>query len=153
MTEINVQVKGLEELKAKLSKVGKKLSSYMSSAAVEASKDLLKHEGLQKYPPMTDANRAPEPYYIRGVGMQYKSHNDYRSEKLGASFTVTKIGYGARIGNNASYAPYVVGEKQSNVMKNIGWLNIFEFVKEQMGAIKKTFDAWVAKALKDSQLK
>lgn len=150
---INIEVKGLTELKTKLAQVGKKLSSYMSAAAVEASKDLLAHQGLQKYPPEGAGNQPPTPYYIRGRGMQYKSHNDYRSEKLGASFTIQKISYGAKIGNNASYAPYVVGADQSSRMKAIGWLNIVEFAKQQIGAIKKTFDAWVAKAIKDTHLK
>lgn len=152
MTNLNIQVKGLTEIEAKLKAVGKKLSSYMSAAAMEASKDLLAHEGLQKYPPETDANKPPTPYYVRGYGMQYKSKMVYKSEKLGASFTTKKISYGARIGNNASYAPYVIGNQQARHMKRIGWLNIFEFAKSQTGNIKKTFDSWVKKAIKDSRL-
>ena len=150
---LNIEIRGLDELRAKMKRLGLKLSDYMSNAAVEASKDLLSAEGLQKYPPATSANQPPPPYYIRGVGMQYASKNDYKSEKLGASFTVKKIGYGAVIGNTASYAPHVIGANQSGRMKKIGWKNIVEWAASQVNNIKKIFDGWVAKALRDSGLK
>ena len=150
---LNIEIRGLNELRAKMKKLGLKLSDYMSSAAVEASKDLLNTEGLQRYPPETQANLPPPPYYIRGVGMQYATKNNYKSEKMGASFTVKKIGYGAVIGNTASYAPHVIGANQSGRMKKIGWKNIIEWAASQVNNIKKTFDGWVAKALRDSGLK
>lgn len=151
---LNIEIRGLKELQAKMKKLGLKLSDYMANAAVEASKELIAVEGLQKYPPATAANFAPVPYYIRGVGMQYSANsNDGKSEKLGSRFVVKKIGYGAVIGNTASYAPYVIGANQARRMETIGWKNILKWAASQVNNIKRTFDGWVNKALKDSGLK
>ena len=158
--QVNIEVRGLEELKIKFAKLKRDLSKYMADAAVDATKSVIllprgggggKEHAL--YPPETAANKAPEPFYIRGVGMQYKKGNSYKSEKLGSSFIVKKVGYGARIGNNASYAPYVIGDNQSRRMKEIGWTKLIDVAKENLDKIKKVFQVWIDKALKNDGLK
>ena len=151
---IQINFFGLDVLEKRLKEVGTKLSKYLSQAAVEAAKnEILATEGLKKYPPATEANQPPTPYYIRGRGTQYKSKNNGKSEKLGSRFTVNKVPYGARIGNNASYARYVVGEDQSHVMKEIGWRKLKDVAKDKRKEIKQVFTAWINKALRDSGLK
>ncbi len=54
-----------------------------------------------------------------------------------------------RIGNRASYARHVHGDKQAKAMGKIGWKQLFKTAKEKIGDIKKVYDAWVAKAIRD----
>lgn len=152
MSNFNFDIKGINELEAKLKRVGVSLNKYTQAGASEAGKNLIMAEGLKKYPPLTAANQPPTPYYIRGTGMQYKTWNDKKSKSLGKKFTVEKISYGAKIGNNVSYAPYVIGEKQSAVMEGIGWKNLPEYAKEKIDDIKETLSKWIRKALKDAKL-
>lgn len=157
MSNVQIQVKGMKEVEAKLSKLGKSLESYMQQAASQSAVEILDTEGLRTYPPSTGANQPPTPYYIRGVGMQRAGkrkpeYNDGKSEKLGSQFHVDKVPYGARIANRASYAKHVIGEDQAKHMAAIGWKSLPKFVKEKISDIRKTFDAWVKKAIKDAGL-
>jgi len=162
---IHIEVRGIDVIQRKMKAMGKSLEKNMSSAALEASKDILnKTIGVRRYPPAGPGSNPPPPYYKRGYGMIYKSGAGREtSEKLGSrtslklgtqdSWTVKKIGYGVSILNNASYAPYVIGDQQSNVMKKLGWRNIYDVFKENIGKIKKAFDDWILKTLKDTGLK
>lgn len=153
---INIQINGLAELQTKFTVLKRDLSKYMSDAADDAARSvILKPRGGDQplYPPMTAANQAPTPYYIRGRGTQYKNVNDNKSQRLGTKFVVTKIGYGAVVGTNVTYAPYVIGEDQSSAMKNIGWKQLIEAAKESIGKITNVFQVWVDKALRNSKLK
>lgn len=152
MSNFNFDIKGINELEAKLKRVGVSLNKYTQAGASEAAKNLIEAEGLGKYPPLTAANQPPTPYYIRGRGMQYKTKNNYKSERLKEGFTVAKISYGAKIGNNASYAPYVVGEKQASRMAEIGWKSLPKYAKEKIDDIKDTLSKWIRKALDDAKL-
>ena len=151
---IQINYVGLDEIASKLKAVGTKLSKYLSQAAVEVSKnEILATEGLKKYPPETAANQPPTPYYIRGHGTQYKSKNNGKSKNLGSRFTINRVPYGARIGNNASYAPHVIGENQARAMDKIGWRKLKDVAGEKVDKIKSTFTAWINKAMRDSGLK
>lgn len=150
---IHVEIQGLTELKAKLSAVKVRLSSYISQAMSEASKNILDTEGLKKYPPATAANQPPTPYYKRGVGTQYKSHNDGRSEKYGSHWRVDKTAYAAKISNSVSYAKYLAGDDQAKAMGKIGWRKLREVVTENIPMIKRTLEAWINKAISDAGLK
>jgi hypothetical protein len=152
---ITVQVKGLAELKAKFDAMKFNLNKYMVAAGKEAGNNLLDTEGLRKYPPETSANMPPTPYYIRGVGMQYKYGNNGKSEKLGSQYHIDAVPYGARIYNMASYAKHVSGEEgdQSKAMAAKGWKQLYGTAMEKLDMITRVFTAWVEKALKDSGLK
>jgi len=150
---IVVQVAGWKELQQKLLLLGRSLDKYAQQGLVQAGKELLQTEGLQKYPPSSEANEPPTPYYIRGRGMQYKSHNNGKSEKLGTQWHVDKVTAGAYIYNRTSYAPAVHGEGQARFHELRGWRKLKEVVEERMDKIKATLTAWVDKALKDARLK
>lgn len=150
---VSIEVKGLKEIDAKLNKLGKSLNKYAQQGMIQASKDILKTEGLQKYPPTTDANRPPTPWYLRGVGTQYKNRNDGRSERYGTQWHTDKVSWGAKVGNRASYAIYVGGDKQPGHMAAKGWRKLVDVVKEKQPKIKSALDAWIKKAMKDAGLK
>lgn len=149
---ITVKIHHLAELREALAKFPKETARYLEAAGREsASKVILPTEGLKKYPPASEANRPPTPYYIRGRGMQYASRNDYKSERLGTQFyseatspTVTEIG------NRASYARYVVDlEYQAGGMRAHGWRTLAEVAEEKIAEITRVYDLWIDKLLKD----
>jgi len=150
---ISIEVKGLKEIDAKLKKLGVSLEKYAQQGFMESSKDIIKTQGIQKYPPATDANLPPTPYYIRGRGMQYKARNDGKSERYGTQWHVEKVKWGIKIGNRASYAKYLTDEKeQARAMARIGWKKLADVVKERMPKIKRTVDASIKAAIRKAGL-
>jgi len=143
-----IEIKGMEQLQAKLKRFKQELGAYVTSATVEESESLLDNTvGLRKYPPETAANQPPTPYYVRGVGMQYKYGNNMKSEQLGSKWTMKKLPYGVRIDNEASYAKYVHGNKQSSVMEGIGWRKTSDVFPGASAKIVKRIDTWIKKLL------
>ena len=154
-SDIDIEVHGLEELKAAFAKFPTKVARNMSQAAHEAAnRVILPTKGLQNYPPSTSANQPPTPYYIRGVGMQTSaSRNLMNSENLGKQWTTKREGWTARIGNRASYAKWVHGDEQAEAMGAKGWRKLYDVAKEKIGAITKVYQGWVDKTLREAGLK
>lgn len=150
---LSIKIDGLDALNKNLAAMGKKLMPYVTQGLAEAAKDIVDTEGLRQYPPETAANRPPTPYYIRGRGTQYKSHNAGNSEKYGAQYHINRTAVGARIYNRASYAPYLAGAKQSKAMAAIGWRKLEDVIKEKMGNIRAKVGEWINKAKSDAGLK
>jgi len=153
MTEIHIEVKGIEELQAALKKFPQQVKKYMDQAGNEAAEDaILKTKGLRDYPPETSANAPPTPYYIRGRGTQYLSGNTGSSERLSSQWTVTSTDFKTTISNRASYAKWVHGEQQASFMAPKGWRKLFEVAKEKQAAIMVIYNRWVDKLLRDLKL-
>ena len=147
---VQIEVEGLDKIQKALKKMPDKVKKYMGQAGHEAAnRVILPEKGLQEYPPETDANRPPTPYYIRGVGMETAKGNYHNSENLGKQWYTKRDGIDMEIGNRASYAKWVHGDEQAEAMGRIGWKQLFKTAKEKVGGIKKVYDAWVAKAIKD----
>lgn len=150
MTKVHVEVIGIEKLMKAFDRFPRKIMQYLGQAGHEsATRVILPEEGLQNYPPETAANKPPTPYYIRGKGTQTKSKNYFNSENLGKQWYVKRRGLDMKIGNRASYARWVHGVEQAKAMGLIGWKQLFKTAKDKVGDIKKVYDAWVAKAIKD----
>jgi hypothetical protein len=149
---VKIEVKGIDVLERKFRLFPARIQANMSQAAAEAAKEVIWTRGLATYPPETAANHPPTPYYKRGVGMVYKNHMDDSSEKFKEQFTVKREGFGARIGNDASYAKYLAGDKQTKKMAAIGWRKLIDVANEKIVKIKKIFDGWVAKTIRDLNL-
>ena len=147
---ISIEVEGLDKLLAKLHEFPAKIRGTFVAAGREAGhRVILPTKGLQNYPPMTDANRPPTPFYIRSKGTQTKSRNYFNSENLGKQWYMRREGLGMRIYNRASYARYVHGDEQAKAMKRIGWRKLFETAKRKRRDITKVYNAWVAKTIRD----
>jgi hypothetical protein len=141
-----IKIEGIDKLERFIKRFPVEVRRNMLAAAQEASKKvILPTMGLQKYPPATDVNRPPEPYYIRGRGTQTKSGNRGNSERLGTQWYVRALGRtGAEIGNRASYARWVHGEEQATAMGKIGWKKLIDVAKDKTADIIKVFDKWIA---------
>jgi len=153
VTELKIELEGLDKLVAKLNKFPREIARNFGAAGEEAAKDVvLPTEGLQNYPPLTAANQPPVPYYIRGRGTQYATRNLMNSQKLGTRWTIERKGFNTVIGNPVSYARYVHGEEQAEAMGSKGWKKLFDVAKDKLKAIQKVYQAWVNKTIKDLNL-
>lgn len=81
---------------------------------------------LQDYPPETDANNPPSPYWQRGVGRVWGSgHISPNSQKLGSRWSITHNPATTEIENPVTYAVHVHStKKQAWFHKERGWLTI-----------------------------
>lgn len=137
---INVTVTGLEALLARFGDMPSKIKSALRIAASNAGGVITKTPGLKLYPPSTAANAPPTPYYIRGRGTQLKSRNLYNSERLGSHWYIRGDGLKIIIGNDATYAPYVHGDKQPAHMAAKGWRKLVDVAHERKAEIAAEFD-------------
>jgi hypothetical protein len=150
---IHIEVKGADILAANLDKFSKEIASGLKGAGEEAGHEIIQTEGLAKYPPMTEANSPPPPYYIRGRGTQYMHRNAGNSERYDTQFIVKhEAGKGTVIGNRASYAKWLAGEQQARHMAKIGWRKLLDVAKEKLGTITKIYQGWVDKIIRDLKL-
>ena len=111
----DIKIIGDAELEAKFM-ASIPLLDKLTSAAMQSSLDVVAKDA-SKYPPESEANFPPEPYYIRGVGTQYQSGaNREESEQLGQNWNVSLSRMGremvGRVFNAVSYAPWVHSDTQ-----------------------------------------
>lgn len=150
MSAIEVRIENEDIVRKNLQKVGGDLPRYLQGARIEITDAVLNTRGLRTYPPATEANQPPVPFYIRGRGMQYKFGNNNKSQRLGTRWQSLPYGnIGMKISNPVTYAPYVHGEeKQSNRMAQIGWRKLFSVAKEKTGTIRDIYNKWVNQLLR-----
>ena len=103
------KAEGIEKLAAAMKRLPREIQLHLAQAGKEASVEILREEGLRRYPPATKANKPPAPYYVRGSGTQYVSYLKPTSENLGKKWVRKVEGSSIRIGNVASYAKWVHG--------------------------------------------
>ena len=151
MSGITIKIEGLDKLREAFAQFPKKTVQYLNAAGREAGKRIiLPTEGLKKYPPATDANRPPTPYYIRGRGTQYAGGNKGNSERYGTQFYVDPQGSYTDIGNRASYAQYLAdAELQAKAMQKKGWRTLLSVAEEKIKDITEVYDLWIKKLLTD----
>lgn len=112
--------------------------------ADEAAKDATQY--LAKYPPETEANQPPPPYYQRGTGMIYPDKTVFSSDRLGEKWRweIEKTDDGAVlvIINEATnqvsgvgYASFVHGdrEEQAPWHSATGWVPLIDVARAIIG--------------------
>lgn len=125
------------------------LQNNLMAAGFKVSEIVLDTEGLKRYPPESDANQPPAPYYIRGRGTQYADgRNSGTSEKYGTKWNTQVRPNYVRLGNEASYAQYLAGQKQPAWARMVGWRKILSVAREKMGLIKGIYQTWIDKAIR-----
>ena len=153
MSDVTFEIKGIDKLIANLAAMRSKIKLYMRAAGREAANEVLDEQGLRNYPAETAANKPPTPYYIRGVGTQYAKKNKGNSERYGTQFYVQASGYNTKIGNRASYARWLTDENdQASHMAAIGWKKLKDVADSKVNEIKRIYQAWVDKLIKDNDL-
>jgi len=152
---IQIEIKGLDEVLAKINQFPEKIAGTIGQAGSEAAERVvLPTQGLKTYPPAGAGNQPPTPYYVRGRGMQFENGNDYRSEVLGTKWVVKSEQLKTTIGNTASYAHWVHDdEQQAKAMGRLGWKKLFATAKEKISEITQVYQAWIDKLIADIGLR
>ena len=154
VTEISLDI-NMKDLQAAIAKSPREIAIAIKQAGEQAGDEIMETRGLKSYPAATSANFPPTPYYIRGRGMQYANSNDYRSERYGTQWNVKAYADKVVIGNRASYAPFVGGEKSPHHMRVKGWRRLKGVAREKVarGIIRRIYELWIARALKRAGFK
>jgi hypothetical protein len=150
-TAIHIKIEGLDKLEKKFDELKDEIKDTWQAAGEESANLILDTRGLRSYPMETDANMPPVPYYIRGTGMQIsESKNTGSSEVLGKQFYVRSrpASWATVIGNRASYAKHVIGQKQAKAMARIGWRKLFDVALSKQKEITEIYQAWINRLLK-----
>lgn len=147
---VHVEIIGLDRLQAAFKKFPEKVNHYIGEAALQASSEVIRTKGLKSYPPGWAGNAPPTPYYIRGRGTQTSSgHNTESSERYGSQWYVQGVPYGVKIGNEASYAPYLAGSQQVRWASSVGWRKLLDVAMEKRSRIATIFSSAIGRLLKD----
>lgn len=167
---IKIDVQGEEQLIAAIGKYPKRSIFYLRKAGESAAKQIIRIRGLGTYPPETAANQPGRtklvrfndrdasfrmPYYERGRGTMspirgggYKQTGT--SERLGTQWYIdTGAVLKTEIGNRASYAEYVHGEKQARAMERIGWRKLYDTARDRVDLIEATYNKFINALLKE----
>lgn len=150
---ITIHIEGLDAVAKSLGAMADKLPDTMQAAGREAAERvILPTVGLKRYPPESEANRPPAPYYERGRGtIRADGTSLGGSERLGTQWYVDRYSQmGVVIGNRASYAPFVNGPEQAWFHAPRGWRILDEVAEEKMQDIIDVYQAWIDRLIKMS---
>jgi hypothetical protein len=133
---IQVQVKGLEELRERMGQWPDKLDAGMEAAMTETL--LVMHESVPGYPtPPSNSSYRRTGTLGRTLGSSFEGGGGGTPE----IFTVTKIGqsWEGRFGTKLEYAPYVIGDNsQAKVHKGRWWV-LSEVAEKARPKIERTW--------------
>ena len=148
---IEIYVEGLDEVMEGFDRMPRMVGRQLVIGMEVGIDTVLNTRGLRKYPPATEANRPPTPYYRRGVGMVRSRGIDLTSERLGTQFYAKADIHGREIigiaGQRASYGHYVVGDKQPHHMADKGWKKMEDVFKLSGRELAQILERYVAYAL------
>lgn len=145
-----IEVKGLDKLLKALDKFPKEIIRTIEVAGELAGEEVIQTEGLANYPPETDANAPPYPYYERGRGTWTSpNRNLQNSEIMGKAWTIEAQGYNTKVGNIASYSNWVHDDvDQAQAMGLHGWKKLFATAKSKAREITRIYQTRIDKLIK-----
>ena len=98
---------------------------------------------VDEYPSATSANRPPGnndySWYVRGFGTRTRTGRSYAtSEQFGQRWrAVKKTNFRRDLENNASYAGYLMGDKQVGWAKSVGWKDMKQVLDDNSDKYRK----------------
>ena len=139
-----VKIEGVQELVSRYKK-GERFSRQLLDVAMTQG---VKHvsQDAAIYPPETEANRPPPPYYIRGVGTQYKTYNRGESRQLGERWKWKVENLKTQVKGTVwnavfTYGPYVHGIiRQIEIHKKREWRNVEKIATDNLQQVQRYFD-------------
>jgi len=152
--EVTIEIKGLDELVKKLSDLGQLSKVH---AGIQAAGMYLKGK-LAVYPPRKRVTIASlggwksekqRRWFFAAlregkIEVPYRRGSSPGSEDLANKWTskYDQSKFEAVVGNNASYARFVMGDKQSSMMKVIGWKTVETIATDETKRVQEyVFDA------------
>ena len=149
MPIIEIKVEGLKKITTGFIRFIPAVRKNLAPAGLASLALILDTVGLRTYPPTTDANRPPTPYYQRGLGTVYKNSVARTSENYGKQWTTEAESFLAKAKNTASYAEFLGGEKQVSWAPGYGWKKLFSTAKELIPEIVEIYTEAVEKTIKE----
>ena len=151
---LKVTFKGLDKVLASLGKFPTEIDRMRIATGNEIFKLVTRDRGGGKdfYPPETQANRPPAPYYERGVGTHTGNSVQATSEQMNTKFYFNVEGPRQYIGNTASYSPYAIGDEQTPRMGVIGWQKLIDSAREKLGGIVEIWQQGMEEIIKRLRL-
>lgn len=150
--DLYIQVVGLDKVEAAFKRFPDEIEQDIGQATAEAAKLVIAQEGVSNYPPATEANAPPVPWYERNKGMWVMYHGEVvirkESEHYGEAFDTQRVKMGVTIINKAKYGKYIGGEQQARHMARIGWRKVFDVAKEKQAEITEIFNLWIARLIR-----
>ncbi len=148
-----LEIRGIDELERKLGKVeaALRLGPILRAAALS-----IKNE-VARYPRHTIANSPANPtgrWYERGFGPRWMRRDgsvggSRTSETLGRRWTTRASPREARIGNNASYAPFVQGrDQQAAFHARRGWKTLEDVGEKEAQRVIRQIEAAIRGAMR-----
>ena len=143
---IRIDIRGAKEMAGRLDRAEALIRKMaMLGGMHEATKYVAKNAA--EYPPTTEANAPPPPYYIRGTGTQYKTYNRKESEQLNLHWdrmvSERKNGVLGVVKNEVSYAPWVHSVKRQT------WFHKYRTKWRNIEGIKRDVEQGVVKIFRD----
>ncbi len=145
-----LEIRGIDELDRQLGKVeaALRLGPILRAAALS-----IKNE-VARYPPSTLANSPlARTWYERGFGPRWMRRDgsiggSRTSETLGRRWTTRVSPREARIGNNASYAPFVQGrDQQAAFHARRGWKTLEDVGEKEAQRVIRRIEAAIRRAM------
>jgi hypothetical protein len=147
MVDVRISITGAENLQASLKKLPIGIRSTFPTAHKKFGEEIINQIGVKVYPPTGPGNYPPVPYYIRGKGTQYATHNAGNSEQYGKRWT-SQINWQRGIfSNSASYARFLGGSPNAYRMRAIGWKSLLDAAKGKMQRAGEIYGKAVVDAL------
>lgn len=156
---VEVEIKGLARILEALRRFPREVLQAFEGAGREAGNEILDTTGLRAYPP---AYHAPQPFKSdqqrRGffaalqageIEVPYRRGLSPRSERYGTQFYVLPQGAETKIGNRASYAGWLAGERQSAYMAAGGWRKLADVAREKLDVVGRIYEAWITRTLRN----
>ena len=146
-----LEIRGIDELDRQLGKVeaALRLGPILRAAALS-----IKNE-VARYPPSTLANSPlARTWYERGFGPRWMRRDgsiggSRTSETLGRRWTTRVSSREARIGNNASYAPFVQGrDQQAAFHARRGWKTLEDVGEKEAQRVIRQIEAAIRRAMR-----
>jgi hypothetical protein len=147
---INVTIKGLDKVLVSLDKFPDEIDRMRIATGNAVFRLVTRDRGGGKdfYPPETQANRPPPPYYERGVGTHTGQGVQATSEQMNNKFYFNVEGPREYISNTASYSQYPIGEGQTGRMAAIGWQKLIDSAREKIGQIVEIWEQGIDDIIK-----
>jgi hypothetical protein len=140
---VRFEVHGLEEVYRKMERLA---NARIADKAVELyAKSIM--ADVDDYPPETDANLPPAPYYKRGYGTVTNAGGTGRktSEAMGRKWHVKATSSLISLENDARYSGYVQGAKQALFHFQRGWKNAYIEADRRVSEVEDIFRDLVRK--------
>lgn len=146
-----LEIRGIDELERKLGLVE---AALRLGPILRAAASSIKNE-VARYPPSSIANSPTQRrWYERGFGPRWMRRDgsvggSRTSETLARRWTTRVSANEARVGNNASYAPFVQGrDQQAAFHARRGWKTLEDVGEKEAQRVIRKIETAIARAMR-----